>query len=595
MKRLLLLILVVMLVLAGCGAEEVVPEPTEPQVTATEPVSIYLENSSVEQQTNGAVKVYVPEAETYIGMAAMNGDIVLVSDLTKLTLVDGQDGTIGSTIKVGESISCEGTDFTASEHGVSYYRADGRELVFLNTLLQQVSKVEIPEGISGKPCVSHTNQEVYYCIGKEVRALHIQTGISRLVKEQICQSIELVASHLDGTMLACKVIEEDGEELMLYLESATGKTLDNVNQLEDLQTGKTQYLATRIEGMVEQKVFGSLDSQPQVLNLEEDLIAAFELNGAYQWRVEDGSMVIDFYDLQIGTHSAHIQMVGVENPVAVTADANYIWILAQEGNRYMLYRWDVKLSPTGNAHSYITPLYTRANPDTKGLEQCANRAQELVDKYGVDIRVGTDSLEVMGDYTLIDEFQPVVLTAMMDVLETGLAMFPDGFLQETLVNGQIHISLVRSIDGGKEMVQFYENGDSYVVLAASDKLLENFLHGMFYMIDSHVIGNSRDYDEWRDLNPYYFEYDFNYYEYEDHADSEYLTDENRCFVDAYAMTYPHEDRCRTFVYAMMDGNGSYFKTETMRDKLYYLCMGIREAYGYEGNGQTYRWEQYPSW
>lgn len=592
MKRVLLLILVVLL-LAGCGAQEPVPEVTEPPVTATEPVSIYLENSSVEQQTGGAVKVYVPEKDNYIGMAAMNGNIVLVSDLTRLTLVNGQTGELGTSIKVGDSISCDGTDFTASEHGVSYYRSGGQELVFLNTLLQQESTVEIPADLSGKPCVSHTNQEVYYCSGKEVRALHMQTGISRLVKEQACQSIELVDSHLDGTMLACKVIAEDGSEQMFYLDSATGQTLDNVSQLVSLQTGKDKYLATRIEGgMVEQMVFGTVGETPQTLTLEEEPIAAFDLNGAYTWRVEEGTLVVDFYDLQTGTHSGHIQMVGAGEPISIVSDASYIWILAKEGNKHLLYRWDVTLSPTGNEHSYIEPLYTRENPNTKGLEQCAQRAQELQDKYGIHISVGEAALEVNGNYELTDEFQPIVLTAMMDALEEGLAMFPDGFLQESLAKGQMHISLVRSIGGNKEMVQFYEGGDSYVVLVPSEKLLDNFIHGVCYVIDSHVLGNSRDYDTWTKLNPWSFDYDYNYYEYDSHWDSDLLSPGNRYFVDAYAMTFPHEDRCRTFVYAMLDGNGDYFATQAMQAKLKRICQGIRESYGLEKNGLTYRWEQY---
>ena len=190
MKRFVLIILVVLL-LTACGARTEVTERTEPTVENVETVSIYMANSSVEQQTGGAVKAYVPEEANYIGLATMAGKVVLASDLTKLTLVDAQTGELGTSIKVGEMISCEGTDFTASNAGLSYYRADGLELVFLNTSLQQESAVEIPLGISGRPCVSHTNQEVYYCKDKEVRALHLQTGISRLVKSQVCSSMAL--------------------------------------------------------------------------------------------------------------------------------------------------------------------------------------------------------------------------------------------------------------------------------------------------------------------------------------------------------------------------------------------------------------------
>lgn len=592
MKRLIPILLAVLL-LAGCGAKQQIEIPeTEPAVEIAAPVSIYMANSSVEQQTSGAVKVYVPEDDTYIGMAAMGDKVVLVSDLSKLILMDSQTGELGATVKVGETISCEATDFTVSDQGISYYREEGRELVSLNTSLQQEAKVEIPEGISGHPCVSHTNQEVYYTKDKEVRALHLQTGISRLVKSQVCESIELVASHLDGTMLACKVIDEQGSETMLYLDSATGQTLDDANQLTDLQTGNTEYLVSRTEGMVSQQIYGSVGGKNHTLTLDEPLTAAFQLNGGYCWRMEDGSLVMDFYDFTTGTHSAQVRMVGVNEPISVAADSKYIWILAMEGQTEMLYRWDISLSATGNNHSYLEPLYTRDFPDTQGLEQCAQRAQELEDKYGIRVRVGTDAITVTGGNELVDEYQVPVLTEMMDRLEETLVCFPEGFLQESLAKGELNISLVRAISGGKEMVQFYEAGNAYVVLAASENVEENFLHGVAYIIDSHVLGNSRDYDTWKSLNPKGFDYDYSYNAVESHADSSYLTDDNRAFTDAYAMTYPHEDRCRLFVYAMMEGNESTFTTKTMQAKLKRMCQGIREAYGYEKNGKTYLWEQY---
>lgn len=592
MKRLVLMLLIAFL-LTGCNSQtENFPEAAEPAVEVTEPVSIYIANSSVEQQTNGAVKVYVPEDATYIGMAVMAGKVVLVSDLTELTLMDAQTGELGASIKVGETISCEAADFTVSDKGISYYREDGRELVFLNTNLQQETKVEIPEGISGSPCVSHTNQEVYYCKDKEVRALHMQTGISRLVKSQVCQRIELVASHLDGTMLACLVVDENGNESMIYIDSATGQTLDDVNQLTDIQTSGDQYLVSRTEGIVKQQIFGTVGSDAQTFTVEEPLTAVFQLGGGYRWYMDDSALVMDFYDFTTGTHSAQTRMVGVGEPISVAADSQYIWILAKEGETEMLYRWDVSLSRTGKEYSYIEPLYTRDAPDTQGLQQCAQRAIELKDKYGINVHVGQDALAVNGGYELVDEYLVSALSGMMDRMEALLAQFPTDFLKESLAKGEMHISLVRSISGGKNMVQFYENGEAYVLLAVSDGIEENFLHGVAYIIDSHVLGNSRDYDDWKELNPEGFDYDYSYYVYNSHADSEYLADETRAFADAYAMTFPHEDRCRMFVYAMTPGNEALFASETMQAKLKRMCQGIREAYGYELDGNTYVWEQY---
>ena len=592
MKRLVLIMLLVLL-LTGCGPKtEIFPQATEPAEAATEPVSLYIANSSVEQQTSGAVRVYVPESGNYIGMATLDGKVVLVSDLSELTLIDAETGSLGASIKVGETISCEDTDFTASEDGISYYRDDGRELVFLNTALKQEAKVDIPEGISGHPSVSHANQEVYYCKDKEVRALHLQTGISRLVKSQVCQSIELVASHLDGTMLACRVINEQGAENMLYLDSATGQTLDDVSRLTDIQTGATEYLVSRTEGIVDQQIFGSLDGEAQVLTVEEPVTAVFPLNGAYRWYMDEGTLVMDYYDFATGTHSAQVRMVGVGEPIAVAADSKYIWFLAMEGETEMLYRWDVSASPTGNAHNYIIPLYTRSEPNVQGLQQCAQRAMELKEKYGLYVHVGEEALEVTGGYELVSEYLVPSMSAMMDRIEVLLSQFPSGFWEESLAKGDLHISLVRSIAGNKEMVQFYENSDAYVLLQASENIEDNFLHGVAYIIDSHVLGNSRDYDTWKKLNPEEFDYDYHYYNYHKYGDSEYLSDENRYFADAYAMTFPHEDRCRLFVHAMLDGNEEIFKTDAMQAKLKRMCQGIRESYGYEKDGNTYQWERY---
>ena len=179
---------------------------------------------------------------------------------------------------------------------------------------------------------------------------------------------------------------------------------------------------------------------------------------------------------------------------------------------------------------------------------------------------------------------------MLDELEAALAMFPEGFLQESLSEGNIRISFVRSIAGGREVVQFYEDSDACIIVAASDNMRQNILRGLAYIIDSHVLGGSTAYDDWKDLNPEGFDYDYSYYFYKNHGNSEYLTDEKRAFVDAYAMTFPYEDRSLILACAMMDGNHTYFATETMQEKLSTICEGIRDAYSwYE---EDFIWEQY---
>ena len=108
--------------------------------------------------------------------------------------------------------------------------------------------------------------------------------------------------------------------------------------------------------------------------------------------------------------------------------------------------------------------------------------------------------------------------------------------------------------------------------------------GLGYSVDSHVMGNSRDFDTWKDMNPQGFTYG--------QVNSAFLEGANRAFVDAESMENVYEDRSRMIAYAMMDGQEAVFASETMQNKLLRICKGIREAYGLEKSPETYFWEQY---
>lgn len=586
MKRVLLFLLI-WLLLSGCmPAQEPEAETTEPVAEFTKPVSLYVADSSVEQQTGGAVKVFAPE-EDCTGIAAMDGKILLVTDLSKLILMDSENGDLGTSIKVGEEISSQTQDFTASHTGVTYYREEGRELVFLDGLLRQKTTVEIPEGITGRPCVSLINQEVYYNKNNKIWAQDLRSGEVRLVFQQGCRRIEPVALQQNDTILTCTFVDGYGVESMLYMDAATGTLLEESAQLMGLQTGSQQYLVRRKDGIVEQLIYGAEGGENHILDLNVPVHAAFSLHGGYHYALTEGALELDFYDFITGTHSSHVRIEGVTELISVASDSKYLWILASGGTAQRLYRWDVTKSSTGSTDSFLAPLYTRENPDVQGLEQCAQRAQALTDLYGISVTVAPG---VTGGYEVTGEYQVPALSCMLDELQTVLAQFPEGFLQESLSEGGIHISFVRTISGGREVVQFYDSSEAYILVAASEHLRQNILRGLAYIIDSHVLGGSQAYDAWKDLNPAGFDYDYSYYFYTGHADSAYLTDESRAFVDAYAMTFPYEDRCLVFAYAMMENNGAYFASDIMQAKLSVVCQGIRETY--EDYGGPLPWEQY---
>ena len=138
-------------------------------------------------------------------------------------------------------------------------------------------------------------------------------------------------------------------------------------------------------------------------------------------------------------------------------------------------------------------------------------------------------------------------------------------------------------------MQFWEEGDCWILISAKADVAKALIQGISYGIDSHVIGNSRKYDTWDQINPRLFAYSY------DETPGEwakYLEGATRAFADEIAMTYPHEDRCRIFYNAMLPDNAEMFTSTIMQEKLLRVCAGIREAYGLEKKEETYPWEHY---
>ena len=155
--------------------------------------------------------------------------------------------------------------------------------------------------------------------------------------------------------------------------------------------------------------------------------------------------------------------------------------------------------------------------------------------------------------------------------------------------GWIRIALVRDIAGGADWAQFWEGKDCWVILSAETDVASCLVQGIAYGVDAHVLGNSREFDTWAEMNPRGFDYTYSAHVT---GNTNYLTETNRAFVDLQSMTYPHEDRCRVFYNAMLPENSDMFRSPVMQAKLLQLCRGIREGYNLEKSPDTYLWEQY---
>lgn len=589
MKR-LIVILMALILLCGCGApaqQEATAEDTleaaETQAPTQEVlISLYDADSEVEQQTQGALRAYPLGDGVYTDLQVMGEKLLVLSESGDITVLQGQMGQITATVATDLNQTETGTVVRASGQGVGYYVPQTREVVLLDSSLLEIARLEMPEGIQGIPVILFQRNEVFFCEEDQIRAMDIQTGISRLVRSHACVSQELTGSYFDDTVLGCRITDEQGARKVIYLYADTGKVMAEELSQGTLYTNGMEYFALRGEGEDAQLLFGSADGETMCLETDaEGIVSALPLGGAVRCSTGDEGLQLEFYEFATGTRSAALTVAGLGMPKAMAADENNLWFIVDQ----TLYCWDLALSQTGDETGYVSLLYTQETPDTQGLARCQSRVEELEAAYGIDIQIWTDAVSDTGSYACQAEHRVSATENGLDELEQLLKQLPEGFIATT---GNIRVSLVRSVNEGDEPVQYWQ-GNVCNILVPSDMAAEGFLWGLGYGIDARVLGNSRDFDDWDDLNPRDFEYTYDYAENAVREDAEdYLDD----FVDKTAMSFPTEDRARVFMAAMLADNAELFAQDTLQDKLLCLCEGIREAYNLEDSTTIFLWEQY---
>ncbi len=589
MKRILLFLLVALL-LAGCNREPVPTDPTNPPPQTEETKSLYVPESNAEQQTEGAVLSYTLGKDTYSDIRALGNHLLLVGKKNWLVL-SGEEGKPLASLSDDAFTSVQNIDTTTT--GAAYYIPNNRQVVILNPQLQKVTQIELPKTIVDTPVISLARNEVFYSAGSEIRAWNITTGISRLLRKQSSVTYSLLGHYFDSTVLLCRITDESGKVRTEYISAETGQTLRNAEEVVSLHTFKENYFAFWQDGTMLQSVFGDRKQEPKSFSLPYPAdsggrAAVPEMNGVVNYVLTEEGLTLSFYELQDGKLTAQVTLPGVGLPTKVFSDGKYVWFLTVDKEN-LLYRWDITKSPAADEWLHVGHLYTEENPDTEGLAQCREQATAYERKYGVKLVFWNDSLKTTGGHTVKVEYHPQVITQTIEKLIPTLAQFPERFLQKTVEAGWIRLVLVQSIEGGADWVQFWEKGDCWVILSVQGDVVNSLLQGMAYGIDSHIIGNSRDFDGWNDLNPEGF-----VYSPDNTAESgaAYLDGEARAFTDAAAMRYPHEDRCRIFYNAMLPDNQEMFTSPIMKEKLLRVCTGIREAYNLEKKTVDYPWEQY---
>ncbi|MBR2936938.1 MAG: hypothetical protein IKB80_00360 [Oscillospiraceae bacterium] len=594
MKRLMLILLAVLL-LAGCGKKKTGPQPTESDPNIPPPVTLYIPGSNVEKKTDGAVRLYGLEDDSYFGISNM-GSHLLVMGNKGLTVLTGEDGQVRATLQTDAVLA--GTVKDIAPTGVAYYQPTSRVVTVLNPQLQVAGKMELPKEIVGDPCISIVKNEVFYSTGSELRALNMTTGISRLLRQQTASTQTLLGAYFDGTVLLCRITDADGDVSTEYISAETGQTLAHGREDTALLTVGDRYIAQWQEGVLQQTAFGVRGEAPQSLQIlppaAETKDGRAVIPGAN--RVVDHVMTetgleLICYDLNSGKRIGRTVLPGVRAPIAFSGDGSDIYMLATDTEKtcHALYRWNVAKSGTGEETVYTGPLYTAENPDTEGLAQSRALADTYQTQYGVKLLLWQDAVKVTGGHTLTPEYHPQIINGMLEKIKPVLEQFPEKFLLKTVEAGWIRIALVRDIAGDADWAQFWDGKDCWVILSAESDIASCLLQGIAYGVDAHVLGNSREFDTWAELNPKGFDYTYSAHVV---GNTNYLTEGKRAFADLQSMTYPNEDRCRIFYYACLPQRAELFSSPVMQAKLLRLCKGIREGYNLQKRTETFAWEQY---
>ena len=609
-----LLILLLMLVLTGCGADtEATQIPTtEALVAATEPSGSYAPGSTLEMFTGGAVREYPQQIPDIYAIAAAGEDVLVFSGWNGCTVtrLTGENLFRVAEITLDEFLMPGETGLLITEDRMVYFDSASRELVWLDENFREFSRLALPEDMTGKPVITRDRLKVYYCTAEGLRMLDVESGISRLVKQMAYPEQILVGLLLEDTVVKLHIVEEEYRERDLFLDAATGQLLEEVEGVASIYSCGGLYYGYRMETEDMAIIVGRAgETTRELLPLDPNGATSLmpQTGGAVGYGNRDGRWQLDYYDLETGSRQAQVYLPESVTPwqYVESGSGKYLYFLSNaDAESQIIGRWNLEMSATGDENTYTDTWYTRENPNIQGLDQCAAKAAALSEQYGLEIHVYEDACAVQpSDYRMDACWQVPLMEQQLEQLEAMLASLPENFLPLTMekLEGKLHISLVASIRGSQESgsldsaegLQFWVDNDAYVAFIPGERFEATFYHELYHVMESRILSCSSALYRWDELNPKGFEYDYDYIENQNRDGSQY-TDDNttRAFIDNYSMSFPKEDRARIFEYACQEGNEEYFLSATMQKKLRTICQGIREAYGLKKSEEVLPWEQY---
>jgi len=599
--------LAVMVLLTGCTPK--LPATTTPSSGASLPtVSLYDPSSDVEEDTNGAVRAYPMTGHRMHGFRFMGQDILLFTtdehvELTTVHILRDDVLNVVDSRTLDMALYPDDPHLRVGADSLMYYNQAENTLVALDGELNETRHLQLPDEMTDVPVFNGAMDTLYYGTANEIRAMDLNTGISRLLKQYNCQSQSMVGLHFGDSVLEVYATDEAGQGSVLFVSTENGQTIGTDAQLLSLRSEGNSFLLQRTDGTVTETLVGKLDGELRAVDVQEQGVVcqALSMNAVLAGNGE--SMTL--YDLASGKVTSRVKL-GSDVQITYAAAApggNYVWIQGYDRTLEtdVLYRWDVTATECAENTVYVHKRYTAESPDEAAIALLQKQADELGKKYGVKICVGT-ALAEAPDHEFTYEHQPEAFRSALEALDSVLAKYPENFfagLGKVCKNGKVYIGLVRDLvdktgnpvsDGWG--LHYVIGGDHHIALRIGGEFENAVHHELCHALDAYVYSESKAFDLWEQLNPEGFAYLSSYQSYEPAPEDPNMQGDTRAFVDGFSVTFAKEDRARIFEYAMMEGNADLFKPDILQKKLQQLCLGIREAYDLEEDGTVLPWEQY---
>lgn len=275
------------------------------------------------------------------------------------------------------------------------------------------------------------------------------------------------------------------------------------------------------------------------------------------------------------------------------------------GGDVRLMFWDVNAETEGEALE-LGPLGTAQEPERLLEPALYERAQELSDRYGVEILIGEQCELVYTHFESYALTDPIFLNEALDVLDNALSRYPDGFFRQ-LPFGTVETIRFEVVGAlyAREGVTDYQNSvgafaqyrDNYygIVLDGFCIQEDTIYHEISHIIDKKLAWDAQiradalfSEERWMQLQPDGFQYVESYVDMPEEALA-YVG--SGYFIRDYSMTFPTEDRADVLASAIGLEDWLFEPGSGLRAKLEFYTACIRDCFDTAQWPEVVCWEQ----